>query len=166
MIDALRLRRVFLAFSLFAESAIALAKDKEGRSNPITIGWGGLGTLFSRSILTVYIHKTRYSKKVFDEAEEFAVCFFDKEHQKEINDYYGRVSGKDEDKMAGGVFTPIEIGGMPAFKEAKLILIARKIAQSDFDASKIYDPRIKAWYDRDDVHTIYNGVLLKALKAI
>ena len=59
-------------FSLFADWAAASAKGKE-KANSLLIGWGGLGILWSKPCCTVYIHESRYSKKIFDEADSFSV---------------------------------------------------------------------------------------------
>ena len=152
-------------FNLFQETAVAVAKGKE-RSNAITIGWGALGTLFSKPCCTIYINKKRYSKIIFDEADTFSVCFFNNKYQDDINNYYGKVSGKDTDKMKDGPFTVNYIDNVPYFLEAEYIIICKMMAKSDFDVNKIYIERIKKWYMEDGVHTIYHGEVIKILKAI
>ena len=47
---------------------------------------------------TVYVHKTRYSKHIFDHAKYYSICFMDQEHKNQLG-YFGRVSGRDENKM-------------------------------------------------------------------
>ena len=84
--------------SLFANGAIAVAKGSEGE-NSLTIGWGGLGVLWRKPTLTIYINKKRYSKKIFDNASYFSVCFFNKKYNKELGQFYGTLSGKHIDKI-------------------------------------------------------------------
>ena len=152
-------------FTLFEDTAVAIAKGKE-RMNAITIGWGALGTLFSKPCCTIYIHKKRYSKIIFDEADHFAVCFFSKKYQMDINNYYGKLSGRDFDKVNEGIFNLDFADDVPIFKEAEYIIICKMMAKSDFDVDKIYEERIKKWYTEEGVHTIYHGEVLKILKAI
>ena len=47
---------------------------------------------------TVYVHKTRYSKHIFDQAEYYSIYFMDQEHKNQLG-YFGRVSARDENKM-------------------------------------------------------------------
>ena len=150
-------------FDLFKESALALASSEKGK-NVLTIGWGALGTLFSKPCCTIYINKQRYSKIIFDDALYFSVCFFNEDHQEEINNYYGKLSGKNVDKINDGVYTYNEIDDIPIFQEAELIILCKIMAKSDFDVDKIYDPRIEKWYRTSGVHTIYHGEIIKVLK--
>lgn len=152
-------------FDLFHHTALAVASNKE-KTNVLTIGWGALGTLFSLPCCTIYIHKKRYSKVIFDDADKFAVCFFNPKHQEVINNYYGKLSGRDVDKAKEGEFTLDYYDDVPIFLEAEYVIICSMMAKSDFDASKIYEERIKKWYMEDGVHTIYHGKVLKILKHV
>lgn len=40
---------------------------------------------------TVYVHKTRYSKHIFDQAEYYSIYFMDQEHKNQLG-YFGCVS--------------------------------------------------------------------------
>ncbi|MBR1846587.1 MAG: flavin reductase [Bacilli bacterium] len=156
-------------FALFEESAIALAMDptlgENGHRAAITIAWGALGILFGDPTLTVYIHKSRYSEQVFEHADTFSVCFFDTEHQQEINAYYVAKSSRDIDKYNEGVFTPLEIDGTPAFKEAKLVIVCKKVATAKFDSDHVYhNDRIKNWYASSGGHTLFVGRIQKILR--
>ena len=150
-------------FSLFSSRALAASSSKKG-SNALTIGWGGIGTLFSLPCCTIYINKKRYSKIIFDEADYFSVCFFNDEYNEVLDKFYGTLSGKDVDKMNNGPLKVIDIDGVPAFKEAELIIICKMMAKSDFDVDKIYIPRIESWYRKDGVHTIYHGQIIKVYR--
>ncbi|MFA5481530.1 MAG: flavin reductase [Bacilli bacterium] len=148
-------------FELFSESAIALANDGN-RTNGLTIGWGSLGVLWSKPTCVVYIHETRYSRIIFDEAKTFSVCFFNNQYSQQLG-YFGRVSGRDVDKVKSGGLLLEEKDGIPYFAEADLVVLCRKMGQSQFDQVKISEARIKKWYDKDGVHTIYYGEIVKVL---
>ena len=151
-------------FSLFSEWAAATATGKE-KTNSLLIGWGGLGVLWSRPCCTVYIHETRYSRKVFDEADSFSVCFFSKEKYLKPLEYLGQASGYQEDKIAGSGLNLLKEDGIPYFEEAELVILCKKMGQSKFDLNKIDHPqRIIDWYSRDGVHTLYYGEIVKVLR--
>ena len=44
------------------DAELLAAGDKE-KSNAMTIGWGGIGTLWGRTALTVYVAEKRYTKE-------------------------------------------------------------------------------------------------------
>ena len=57
-------------FQWFHDAELLAAGDKE-KSNAMTIGWGGIGTLWGRTALTVYVAEKRYTKVFLDKAEYF-----------------------------------------------------------------------------------------------
>lgn len=146
-------------FALFRSDPIAFVDDGK-RCNGITIGWGGLGVLWNKNVCTVYIHETRFSKGIFDNAEYFSVCVLPKEYRKAI-DYYGTVSGRDEDKIEKGGLKVIK-DLAPYAEESKLVIICKKIGQSEFDPAHVAD-HVKDWYAHSGVHTIYQGEIVKVL---
>ena len=147
---------------LFGEGAVTMVKKGNG-ANPMTIGWGSLGVLWRKPCMSVYIHKTRYSKELFDAADRFAVCFFGPEHKEELS-YFGTASGRDEDKAANCPLTLKEEDGFFYFEEAELVVFCKKMGQSDFYIEKIEPEPILAWYSKSGVHSIYCGEIVKVLR--
>ena len=149
-------------WNLEKEWAIAAASD--GReTNGLTIGWAGFGVLWNKPMATVYVHRSRYSKHIFDGAETFSVCYL-KPEDRETLEYFGRVSGRDEDKMAGCGKTVVTDDAAPYFAESRLVILCRMMGKSDFDAGSC-DRGVRAWYQRDGVHTQYYGEIIKVLAA-
>ena len=148
-------------FSLFSEGGLTVV-ESNGQIDPMTIGWGALGTLWSKRICTVYIHASRYSKVLFDQADRFAVCFLKPEYRKQL-DYCGNVSLRDEDKAAKSGMTLVRDCGIPFFEECELVILCKKIGQSDFDPKRITLPQIASWYTKEGPHTIYQGEIIKVL---
>ena len=62
-------------FQWFHDAELLAAGNKE-KSNAMTIGWGGIGTLWGRTALTVYVAEKRYTKEFMDKAEFFTVMAF------------------------------------------------------------------------------------------
>ena len=153
------------AVSLFGEGCVALVENKE-KANPITIAWGGLGVLWGKPMCSIFIHKSRYSKGIADDSPYFSVCCFAKEYKPIAIDYFGSASGRNEDKIAKSGFTLLHDEGVPYFKEAELVILCKKMGQTDFDKDKISEDKIKKWYEKDGVHTIYFGEIVKVLKKV
>ena len=99
-------------FQWFRDAEIIAAGNKE-KHNAMTIGWGGIGTLWGRTALTVYVAEKRYTKQFMDGAEYFTVMAFDVEHSKVLT-YMGSKSGRDGDKaQALGLHTAYTANGTP-----------------------------------------------------
>ena len=153
-------------FALFDEGAIALAQGEDGENIAcITIGWGAIGTLFSEPTATVYIHKTRYSERIFRKANRFSICFFGKEYTQDVNQYYGAKSSRDIDKFNEGPLSPAFFDDVPIFKQAELVIICEKSAEAFFTAETVSNhPRIETWYADKGGHTVFSGRVLHVLK--
>ena len=54
------------AFSRFNDKWALLAAGSIDDHNAMTIGWGGLGTLWVRPVVTVYVKQIRHTKKYLD----------------------------------------------------------------------------------------------------
>ena len=53
-------------FQWFRDAQLLCAGNKE-MSNAMTIGWGGIGTLWRKTALTVYVAEKRYTKEFLGE---------------------------------------------------------------------------------------------------
>ena len=147
---------------LFGQGAVTMVA-KGDTVNPMTIAWGSIGVLWRKPCMSVYIHKTRYSKVLFDAADRFAVCFFGPGYEEELS-YFGSASGRDEDKNAKRALTLVKEDGYFYYEEAELVVFCKKMGQTDFDLAHVEPAPIKAWYEKSGVHTIYCGEIVKALR--
>ena len=149
-------------FAIHEDPAIALATDGK-ETNGLTIGWAEYGVLWSKPAATVYVHKTRYSKHIFDGAEYYAVCYLKPEH-KNVLGYFGSVSGRDENKMEKCGLKTVTDDLAPYFAESRLVVICRVMGRNDFDPASV-DEGVAGWYAREGVHTLYHGEVVKLLIA-
>ena len=110
-----------------------LATGEKGKSNAMTIGWGGIGTLWGRTALTVYVAEKRYTKEFMDKAEYFTVMAFDVKDSKVLN-YMGTKSGRDGDKaQALGLHTAYTANGTPYYTEATMVIECKIMYAAPFD---------------------------------
>lgn len=143
-----------------------LITAKKGEAvNTMTASWGGLGVLWGRPVATVYIRPQRYTKEFVDAGNQFTLSFFGGGHMKEMG-YLGRVSGRDEDKIAKSGLTLTDVEGAPAFREAKLVLVCRKLYEDDIKPELFKDPEIDGkWYPDRDYHRMYIAEITAAYTA-
>lgn len=143
------------------EWALVTAGDEE-RSNTMTASWGGLGTMWSLPVATVYIRPQRYTKEFIDAQERFTVSFYAPEHKKALG-VLGAKSGRDCDKVAEVGFTPVKVGDGIAYEEASLVLVCRKLYADDIKPERFIDAVCDTrWYPEHDYHTMYIAQVEKA----
>ena len=84
-------------FQWFRDAQLLASGNKE-KSNAMTIGWGGIGTLWGKPAMTVYVAEQRYTKQFMDASEYFTVMTFGVENSKVLT-YMGTKSGRDGDRV-------------------------------------------------------------------
>jgi flavin reductase (DIM6/NTAB) family NADH-FMN oxidoreductase RutF len=144
---------------------LELSAGKEGDMNLMTISWGGLGELWNKPVFTVYVSTNRYTYEFMERNDYFTVTHFP-ESMREALAYLGRVSGRDEDKVAGAGLTAefTELGN-PIYAEADLAIECKKIYARQFDENQLPED-VKEWYKQTGlgIHHVYVGEILHVWK--
>ena len=149
----------------FHDAELLAAGDKE-KSNAMTIGWGGIGTLWGRTALTVYVAEKRYTKEFLDKAEYFTVMAFDVKDSKVLN-YMGYNSGRDGDKaQALGLHTAYTANGTPYYTEATMVIECKIMYVAPFDPNGFKSDAPKKMYANfpAGIHSMYIGEVINAWK--
>ena len=152
-------------FQWFHDAQLLCAGNKE-KSNAMTIGWGGIGTLWGRTALTVYVAEKRYTKKFMDKAEYFTVMAFDVKDRKVLN-YMGTKSGRDGDKaQALGLHTAYTANGTPYYTEATMVIECKIMYAAPFDPQYFKSDAPKQMYANfpAGIHSMYIGEVVNAWK--
>lgn len=151
----------------FADDWMALAVGDKRQMNSMTIAWGGIGELWNKHVVTVYVSSDRYSKKMMDDNQYFTVTAFpDDKESREALTYIGTHSKRDEpDKTAAAglttIFTPL---GNPYFEEGCLTIECRKIYADEFDIRKVPQDVRERLYGSMGIHTMYIGEIVNVWK--
>lgn len=151
-------------FSLIGDRwMLVAATDKSGKTNAMTASWGGMGVLWGKKVAFVFIRPQRYTKRFVDEAAKFTLSFFDDSYKKMLG-YMGKVSGKDENKIAKSGLTVTDRNGAPVFKEASLTLVCRKMYRDTLKEENFIDKsNIEKWYPQKDYHDVYVAEIVEEL---
>ena len=150
-------------FQWFHDAELLCAGDKE-KNNAMTIGWGGIGTLWGRTALTVYVAEKRYTKEFLDKAD--TVMAFDVEQSKVLN-YMGTKSGRDGDKaQALGLHTAYTANGTPFYTEATMVIECKIMYAAPFDPQYFKSDTPKKMYANfpAGIHSMYIGEVINAWK--
>ena len=150
-------------FQWFRDAQLLCAGNKE-KSNAMTIGWGGIGTLWGRSALTVYVAEGRYTKVFMDNSEYFTVMSFDVKDSKVLT-YMGTKSGRDGDKAkALGLHTAYTANGTPYYTEATMVIECKKMYAAAIESQNFKSdvPKDKYRVAPAGIHTMYIGEVVNA----
>lgn len=130
------------------------AGDME-RHNTMTANWGGMGVLWGRDVMYVFIRKSRYTHDFMESSNGFTCTFFPPAFNDKLM-YLGSHSGRDENKeeKMGMVAEALEKGRV-TFQGANLVFSCSKLYCTDILPPFITD--VGKWYGDKDYHTLYVG---------
>ncbi len=140
--------------------AILVAGDK--KPNPMTVAWGGFGTLWQRPVVTIYVRPTRFTHKFLMSGDEFTLNILPSGFKKALG-ICGTLSGRDCDKwdrsgLRPGRSTKISV---PGVAEAELTFECRTIARLQMKPKDFLDASIEEFYPEKDYHTVFIGEVLR-----
>ncbi len=145
-------------FEMIGKEWALVTAEKDGRVNTMTVSWGAMGVLWRKNIVQVFLRPQRYTKEFVDGSERFTLSFYGKEQQKALA-YLGKVSGRDEDKIGKVGFAVQHFDGVPAFEQARLVLVCKKLYAQDIDPACFLPGNDcdKDCYPEKDYHTMYTA---------
>ena len=108
------------------ESAVKLINDDwalvtasaDGVTNTMTVSWGGMGELWGKDVVFIFIRPQRYTYELLEKTNTFSMSFFGGEYKKELT-FCGRNSGRSVDKFAETGFTVADFNGTAAITKLK-----------------------------------------------
>ena len=153
------------AVKMFADDWMLLSAGKDTSMNMMTIAWGGLGELWGKPVVTIYVSTDRYTYKFLEENEYFTVTAFPEQYRDKLQ-YLGSVSGRDEDKVKGSGLTPeFTKLGNPIYKEANLAIECKKLYAEPLNKD-LMPLEQRQWYDekKQGVHVMYIGEIVNVWK--
>lgn len=144
------------------EWALVTAGTK-ANCNTMTVSWGGVGVLWNKNVVYIFVRDSRYTKEFIDQGEFFSLSFFDEKYRAALN-YCGAHSGREENKFEKAGLTPAFRHSIPYPDEANLVLLCRKMAAVPMDEEVLLDKSImNNFYKDNDMHTMYVGEIIEAM---
>jgi flavin reductase (DIM6/NTAB) family NADH-FMN oxidoreductase RutF len=140
----------------------ALLVGGKEKPNPMTVSWGGFGTLWHKPVVTVYVRPTRHTFTLLNEHPEFTLNFLPEKFRPALS-LCGEVSGRDVDKWQEAKLTPqpSEVVAVPRVAEAEMSIECRVLAWQDFDPARFVSPEVEKNYPNRDYHRIFWGEVLR-----
>ena len=149
---------------------VLLTTQVDGKVNTMTIGWGTLGIEWGKTIYTVFVRESRYTKELLEKNPFFTINVPMDDSAKEILKVCGTKSGRDMDKIQA-LNLELEDGetiNVPGIKQLPLTLECKVIYKQEQDPEAIAPESIQRYYPvspatgKGDYHTAYYGQVTAA----
>jgi len=131
--------------------------------NTMTASWGGLGVLWNKEVSFCFIRPSRYTRSFMDKADYYTLSFFNEKYRDILN-FCGSHSGRSVDKSKETGLSPVEMDSYTvSFREARLVLICKKIYFCDLKPENFLDISIEKNYPHKDYHRLFIGEIIKCV---
>lgn len=152
-------------FTMIDKEWMAITAPDGEKVNAMTASWGGLGIMWHKNVLTAYVRESRYTEGLLQKCDRFSAAFFGMDRRKELG-ILGAKSGRDCDKLKEAGLTATELDGVPAIKEADMVLVLRKLYRQKMDKSCFTVPGYdQEFYADNDMHVLYLAEIEKVYVA-
>ena len=150
-------------FSQFNDKWALLSAGPKDKHNTMTISWGGMGTLWFKPVVTVYVKPCRYTYEFMNENEFFTVSFYPEKYRDALT-LMGSKSGRDIDKDAAAGLTVRDLGDAITYEEAEVTLLCKKLYYQDMDPKNMPAEVVQANYTEDKPHRLFIGEVVDLIK--
>ncbi len=141
---------------------LVTAGDKK-KFNTMTANWGGMGYLWNKPVVFVFVRPERYTYEFMESHSGFTLSFFGEAWRDALN-VCGTKSGRDCNKVAEAGLTPhfTELG-YPAFREAGLVLECRKLYADTLTKNNFLDsePLRTHYSTKGGIHKMYIAEIVR-----
>jgi flavin reductase (DIM6/NTAB) family NADH-FMN oxidoreductase RutF len=143
---------------LDSNGALLIAGDPP---NAMTIGWGTIGPIWHRQVMTVMVRPTRFTFGLMEKARDFSVCLLPPERNDALG-ICGTRSGRDTDKVTICGFVMERCARIDGFYIAgsDLRIECRIIHKHRLDPATLDPEIVKQFYPKLDFHTVYYGEIM------
>ena len=149
------------------EWALVTAGNKN-KYNTMTVSWGGVGVLWNKNVVYIFVRDSRYTKEFLDKTGEFTVNIPLAKVDKNIVAVCGTKSGRDLDKLEALNLTtvPGQTVSVPGIRELPLTLECKVIYRQEQNPEAIDKACFDRYYtqgtrNEGDYHTVYYGEITK-----
>ena len=157
-----------LGEALTQGGAFIVAVDSKGKPNPMTIGWGQVGIVWSRPMFTALVRLSRYTYECLQSSDTFTINVPRPGELKDELMLCGTKSGRDVDKAAqcGLTMVPGKAVETPIVDECALHYECRIVARTqqeraDFTSDEVLDQ----YYSNGDHHLVVFGEIVASYAA-
>jgi len=147
------------AVKMISDEWALVTASADGVTNTMTVSWGGIGEIWGKDVVYIFIRPQRYTYELLEKTNDFSMSFFGGEYKKELG-YCGKNSGRNGDKFEATGLTKINLDGVECVEQAKVNLVLKKLAYQDIDPKGFIDESIESNYN-GDYHRVYIAEIVK-----
>lgn len=145
----------FNPFTKIGKEWALITAGNKNSANPMTISWGGMGVLWGKNVVFVFVRDSRYTKELLDQGEFFSLSFLSETYREALN-YCGSHSGREGNKLEKAGLTLGIRHSIPYIDEGNFIFLCEKMSATRITEDSFLTPDIKEkWYKDGDMHTMY-----------
>jgi len=151
--------------ALTSNGACLVALDARGKPNPMTIGWGQVGIVWSRPMFAALVRTSRYTHGCLRSSDSFTVNVPPRGGLKDELALCGTKSGRDLDKAAeyGLTTVPGKAVETPVIDECALHFECRIVARTQQEREDFRsDEVLGRFYAKGDHHLVVFGEIVAA----
>jgi len=142
-------------FEMIGKGWMLVTAGNEEKANTMTASWGGMGVMWGKNVVFVFIRDSRFTKEFIDREGKFSLSFPSDRYRKEMK-FLGTVSGRDEDKISEAKMNVGYYKGVPYMDEGSMVIICRVMSQTPIKKEEFLDDTIdQTWYATKDYHNMY-----------
>lgn len=153
------------AVKLIGSDWALVAAGSAEKFNMMTVSWGGLGVMWGKPAVWIFIRPQRYTLEFIEKSEYFTLSFFGEAHRGALK-LCGSKSGRDCDKaeLANLTTNFLEGSGAPYFEEANIVFECRKMYAQNLKGECFLDAsQLEKWYPQNDLHKMFVAEISKVL---
>jgi flavin reductase (DIM6/NTAB) family NADH-FMN oxidoreductase RutF len=143
------------------DGLLLVTTGTDGKPNVMTIGWGTIGSIWSRPIFIVLVRPSRYTYSRLEQVSEFTVNVPPRELAEAVG-YCGAVSGREHDKFEEMHLTlsPSREVRPPVINECVLHYECRTLHRVDMAPEALVQAVHEQFYAGGDFHRVYFGEIV------
>jgi len=152
------------AIKLIARDWLLITAGNQNSFNTMTASWGGLGFLWNKPVVFIFIRPQRYTYNFVEKEEFFTIQVFEKKYRDILN-FCGSHSGRDVNKIEKTGLRPFNSeNGNIYFEQASIQMECRKLYFDDIDPERFLDKELLKNYPKKDFHRMYVGEITECLQ--
>ncbi|MBR1741224.1 MAG: flavin reductase [Lachnospiraceae bacterium] len=147
-------------FQMIGKDWMLVTAGNEEKANTMTASWGGMGVMWGKNVVFVFIRESRYTKEFIEREQKFSLSFPDGKYRREMK-FLGAVSGRTEDKISEAGVHLGYMDGVPYIDEGRMIFVCQCLSKTEIKEEDYLDDSIgRSFYADGDYHTMYIAEIL------
>jgi len=140
---------------------LATWKDEPAEANAMTIGWGMIGSIWSRPVWQVLVRPSRYTYRLLEKDHRFSINVLPTARSEALT-LCGTVSGAKVNKLAqAGLHVALGgDSGAPVIQESIIYYECHVLHSNDFLPEKMVPDIRTGCYPSGDYHRVYWGEIV------